>query len=196
MLERAGGVPRSLCQNCSVHGFLSDNKRALVILDDDHVLAVVDATTGRREDVVKSAGSRLTRPHASPDDRWLAFRSTTGTIGKSFLTALVPGRPAEPDRWQQVQEPTTTGRPTGWSLDSQMLHLFLDTDGFRCLWGQRVDESGHLTGPPFVVRHLHQAGGASTSFGNSITREGLLYERTNTTANLWRIVNPKAEERP
>jgi hypothetical protein len=90
-----------------------------------------------------------------------------------------------------VQEPTTTGRPTGWSLDSQVLYLFLDSDGFRCLWGQRVDGSGRLSGLPFVVRHLHRIGGASTSFGNSITREGLLYERSNVTANLWRIVSPR-----
>jgi hypothetical protein len=195
VLERAGGVPRSLCQNCGVHGFLSDNKRVLVLSDSDHVIAVVDTTTGRTEAVVKSTESRLIRPHASPDDRWLAFASGNGTAQKSFLTVLVPGRLAEPEQWQQVQEPTTTGRPTGWSLDSRVLYLFLDTDGFRCLWGQQVDESGRLHGLPFVARHLHRGGGASTSFGNSITRDGLMYERSNTTANLWRIVNPRAEER-
>jgi eukaryotic-like serine/threonine-protein kinase len=195
VLERAGGVPRSVCRNCEVHGFLSDSKRVLVISDNDHVIAVVDTITGRTENVVRSSTGFLRRPHASPDDRWLAFSSGNETVLKSYLTALVPGRPVEPDQWQQVKEPTTTGRPTGWSLDSGVMYLFLDTDGFRCLWGQRVDESGRLRGLPFIVKHLHRIGGASTSFGNSITREGLLYESTNTTANLWRIVNPQAVER-
>jgi serine/threonine protein kinase len=193
VLERASGVPKSLCQNCEVHGFLSDNKRVLVVSDNDHVIATIDTSTGRREDLVKSAASLVSRPHASPDDRWLAFRNTNGTVGKSFLTALVPGRPREPEHWQQVQEPTTTGRPTGWSIDSRVMYLFLDSDGFRCLWGQRVDEFGRLSGIPFVVRHLHKPGGASTSYGNSITSDGLMYERSNTTANLWRMVNSRVE---
>ena len=35
--------------------------------------------------------------------------------------------------WIPVDEPTTTGRPAGWSLDGSVLYLLLDADGFRCL---------------------------------------------------------------
>ena len=190
IVELSGGVPRSVCHDCTLYGFLSDNRRILVISDDAHVIRVLDTTTGRGDVLVQGA-EQLDRSHDSPDDRWLAFGETRATVRKSFLVPLAPGQPPARERWQQVDESTTTGRPTGWSVDSRVLYLLLDTDGFRCLWGQHVDPvSGRLEGQPYPVRHLHQTGGASTSFGNAVTAEGFMYERTRTTQNLWRLVAP------
>jgi hypothetical protein len=94
------------------------------------------------------------------------------------------------DGWQQIDEPTITGRPAGWSPDSSVLYLLLDTDGFRCLWGQRVDRAGRLVGKPFAVRHLHEQNPAfGTTLGNAISPEGFLFEGTLLTGNLWRLVN-------
>jgi hypothetical protein len=94
--------------------------------------------------------------------------------------------------WQEVREPISTGRPTAWSLNSEVVYLLLDTDGFRCLWGQDVDRAtGHLTGSPFPARHLHRSvpgTAVSTSYGNSITAAGFSYEDVDLTGNLWRLV--------
>ena len=64
--------------------------------------------------------------------------------------------PQPPDAWQPVAQPTTTGRPCGWSLDGRTMLMLLDTDGFRCLWGQRVGPGGAdrrgVSGPPFSRR--------------------------------------------
>ncbi len=81
---------------------------------------------------------------------------------------------------------------------SAVLYLLLDTDGFRDLWGQRIDGvSGRLEGKPYVVRHLHErANRVSTSFGNAITAEGFLYETSRRTGNLWRLSSPGADEPP
>jgi hypothetical protein len=103
---------------------------------------------------------------------------------------LDPGRAHGPDTWQRIDQPTSTGRPCGWSLDSRTLYLLLDTDGFRCLWGQRVGGSGPA-GRVDPIRHFHDGqldrGGPSTSLGNPITPDGFVYERTEGTGNLWRF---------
>jgi hypothetical protein len=91
----------------------------------------------------------------------------------------------------EVYRAVDTGRPCGWSLDSRVVYLRLDTDNFRCLWGQRIDPiTGTLVGSPFAVRHFHSTPGMSTSFGNAVTADGLLYEATEASANLWRLTRP------
>ncbi len=124
-------------------------------------------------------------PTFSPDGRWLAFRRQTGDGGKTYLTRSTGG---SLDSAALIDEPTTTGRPAGWSPDSRVLYLLLDTDGFRCLWAQRVDPAtGRPVGTPSVARHLHDLVGVSTSFGNAITEQGFLYEAANVRSNLWRL---------
>ena len=89
--------------------------------------------------------------------------------------------------------PTIDGRPAGWSLDSSVVYLLLETDGFRCLWGQRVDgKTGRPVGVPYAVRHFHGAqvstsGGVSTTFGNAISSAGFVYETVDTKADLWKL---------
>jgi eukaryotic-like serine/threonine-protein kinase len=113
-----------------------------------------------------------------------------GTVSKVFMVPLVPGHAALPAEWAGIDEPTTTGRPCGWSLDSQVLFLLLDTDGFRCLWAQRVDAAGKLVGQPYPARHFHRTltQEFSTSYGNAIGPDGFLYGGSTMTGDLWRLV--------
>jgi hypothetical protein len=189
IIETAGGVPRKLCDGCGLHGFLADNQRVLVELHDGQAIRMIDARTGDARDLVAAGtGGRLDRPHVSPDDRWLAFREIRDAKNSTFVVRLTPDRPQSVEGLQAVEDPTTTGRPAGWSLDSRVLYLLLDTDGFRCLWGQRIDaETGALVGHPFAVRHFHTTVGMGTSFGNAITAEGFLYEAADPSANLWKL---------
>jgi hypothetical protein len=158
-------------------------------LHDGRAIRLIDARTGETRDLVTgSKAGRLDRPHVSPDGRWLAFREVREAKNGTFVTRFTPDRTQSVEGLPAVQDPTTTGRPAGWSLDSRVLYLLLDTDGFRCLWGQRIDPgTGALVGQPFVVRHFHTAVGMSTSFDNTVTAEGFLYEASDTSANLWRL---------
>jgi hypothetical protein len=195
--EVAGGVPKEICERCRLYGFLTDNRRVLASWDQEQVLGVIDVRDGSRAELIRDREGRVDRPHASLDDRWLAFRHRVGAVGAVYVTRLTPNRPPPRAEWKRIEEPTTTGRPCGWSLDSKIVYTLLDTDGFRCVWGQRVDsESGGLDGPVFPVRHLHlqMDNGPSTSFGNPITADGLLYERVVRTGDLWRLV-PTARSR-
>jgi hypothetical protein len=46
-----------------------------------------------------------------------------------------------------------------------------------------------LIGGPFPVRHFHRQvdAGPSTSLGNPVTADGLLYEAIYHTGDLWRL---------
>ena len=117
---------------------------------NDTAIRLVDVDDRSGRDVVVLPPGRLERPSVSPDDRVIAFRRTIQNVAKVFV-GVVPaaGNAAlTPDTSQQIDEPTTTGRPAGWSPDSRILYLLLDSDGHRCLWAQKVDANGRLDGKP------------------------------------------------
>lgn len=147
--------------------------------------------TGVSTDALKAGDIGIDRPHISPDDRWLAFRAgIMAGAAKSYVVPLTPGRPVRRDEWMQIDEPTTTGRPCGWSLDARMVYLLLDTDGFRCLWGQRIGSDGRLAGTPVVIRHFHETSAAtlSSSLGNPFSTNGFLYSTFRSSGNIWSLV--------
>jgi Tol biopolymer transport system component len=189
VIETSGGIPKTVCRQCGLYAFLSDNRRILGT-EGDVRIRTFDALSGSSQDVVVSSRGRLDRPTLSPNEHWVAFRFFENGAGKTFLAPFSTSQPFPAGSAQQVQEPTTTGRPCGWSPDSTILYLLLDTDGTRDLWGQRVDPaSGHLMGVPYVVRHLHGSSieGVSTSLGNAITEGGFLYEANTTMSSLWKF---------
>ena len=190
VVEIAGGVPTPICDRCAVFGFLSDSQRVLAAWNESTVLGTIDIRDGSRVELIHADEGRLDRPHTSPDDRWLAFRTIAGPVSRVYVAPITTAGPTPHAAWQLVEQPTTTGRPAGWSLDSTVLYTLLDTDGFRCVWGQRVDpRSGRLSGPVFPIRHLHvqMDNGPSTSFSNPVTSDGFLYERVTRTGDLWRL---------
>ena len=187
VVDVGGGTPRKICDQCDLWGgFLSDGQRTFSVTGGR--VELIDTRDGARVEVLRTSNGVFSRPHLSPDDRWLAFRHEVGADAKSFVVPFRPGRVPARETWQPVDEPTTTGRPTGWSLDSRTLYLLLDTDGFRCVWAQRIDPAtGRLVGTPSIARHVHEPG-MSTSAGNPIVPQGVVYERANITANVWRIL--------
>jgi hypothetical protein len=83
----------------------------------------------------------------------------------------------------------------GWSLSSELVYLLLDTDGFRCVYAQRIDTaSGALRGTPYAVLHFHGnqtvATGVSTSFGNAVSAAGFVYEAINVRSDIWKLTPP------
>ncbi len=88
----------------------------------------------------------------------------------------------------------------GWSLTSDIVYLLLDTDGFRCVYAQRIDPaSGALRGTPYAVLHFHGneavAAGVSTSFGNAVSEDGFVYEAIDMRSDIWKLTPPPASGR-
>ncbi len=179
-----GGVPRPICNKCLAFGFMPDSRQVIAVFDA-RVIRLIDVVSGATTDVLSDVEAQLDRPSVSPDGRWLAFRRQMGNELKVYLTRMNGGSVTQASR---IDEPTTTGRPAGWSPDSQTLYLLLDTDGFRCVWAQRVNPAtGALLGAPTAARHLHHVVGVSTSFGNAVTDQGFLYEAASLRSSLWSL---------
>jgi hypothetical protein len=199
VIETTGGVAKLVCSGCSLHGFLRDNRRVLAIAENGRALRLIDTMSGATDDLVTVDRGQLNRPHASADDRWLAFTDQDSAGNRIHVVPLSPGHPVPRDRWERVDEPTTTGRPAGWALNAPILYLLLDADGFRCLWAQRIDpRSGHLVGRPTVVRHFHReqmasAAGVSTSFGNAVSAAGFIYESIAQRSDIWRLIRKNGQ---
>jgi hypothetical protein len=186
VVEVSGGVPARVCQGCVVFGFLSDNRRILALDQKATRLRAIDVRSGASRELLNAPNRRFDRTHLSPDDRLLTFRSG----GEIYVVAVPEEGPAPEHAWTRIEQVVPDGRPCGWSLDSTTAYLLLNTDGFRCLWGQRIDKaSGRPVGPPMVVRHFHDtlAQEFSTSIGDAITADGFLYGGGVLTANLWRL---------
>jgi Tol biopolymer transport system component len=183
VIEVSGGVPQKICEHCSAWGFLSDSQR--VLLTDRGRAIQFLARDAAHDVVVAPPGQRIDRPSVPPDERAIAFRVGQGAKTRVYVAPLA-GRTVPESQWTMIDESTNTGRPCGWSPDSSTLYLLLDTDGFRDLWGQKV-EDGRPLGKPYVVRHLHKTTGVSTSLGNAITAQGFLYEAGRLTGNIWRL---------
>jgi WD40-like Beta Propeller Repeat len=191
-VSTAGGTPQQVCDRCTLFGFLGDNRRVLAQADGFHALRIYNRDR-THQDLITSSEGALSRPHLSPDERWLAFRLAVDVSNRTFLAPFTPGHPAPRSSWAQIEEPTTTGRPAGWALDSSILYLLLDTDGFRRLWGQRVDtRNGRPAGTPFPVRHFHgsqamNVGGVSSAYVNAISTGGFIFEEMNIRGDLWKL---------
>src|SRR4030095_12400021 len=69
------GLPQNVCTGCSLNGFLSDNRSVLAEVDGARSIRLYDSENGTHETLLPTAEGVLDRPHASPDDRWLARRS-------------------------------------------------------------------------------------------------------------------------
>lgn len=188
VVDTAGGVPKTVCEDCTLHGLLSDSRYVLAEITGNRALRLYDVDDGTFRVIAETADNELDRPHVSPDERWLAFRFGV----ESYVARFSPGQPPPRNEWQLIDEPTMSGRPMGWSQRSDMVYLLLDTDGFRCVYGQAIDPAtGRLKGRPTDVFHFHDrqplAPGLSTSFGDAVSALGFTYEAAHTRSDIWRL---------
>jgi hypothetical protein len=195
VVDVAGGPARRVCGDCAPFGFLSDGRHMLAVSAGGTGIQLIDSVSVSARDLLQTTGrdTAIDRPHISPDDRMVAFRVTRGGTQKVYVAPVPEAGVAGPQTWQEIDEPTTSGRPIGWSADTSTLYMFLDTDGFRCVWGQRIERAtGRLEGTPVAVRHFHrtQGLGLSTGFGNAVAANALLYEYSSPSANIWSLQLP------
>ena len=97
---------------------------------------------------------RLVRPHARQTTVFWRFDLRRVQERRRSLRRSVPDIPHRRNSGRKCRNRRRLGdRRDGWSLDSDILYLLLDTDGFRCLWAQRVDPAtGALIGAPCAAQ--------------------------------------------
>jgi eukaryotic-like serine/threonine-protein kinase len=182
-----GGPPRD---------FSSDGTKLLFEAKtcSPYCVGLLDLTQGTRE-LIKHPTLALYPESFSPDDEWIAFqarRPDNDSNRTIYVTPFHGGTVGGPETWIAVTDGNEMDREVKWSPDGNLLYFLSERDGFRCIWGQRLDpKTKHAAGAPFPVYHFHHTQQSLTSIGSpgkvglSITDSGLLFSLAETTGNIW-----------
>jgi Tol biopolymer transport system component len=194
VMPAAGGPAEKVCTECGPPTHLSDDGRevviegALLVDRERHTQVPLAASTAHPDYVL--FGGRF-----SPDGRWVSFHARTGSSEhrRIFVAPVHDGTSADEREWIPITDGSMADRESVWSPDGRTLYFLSDRDGFRCIWGQRLDAvSRHPIGAAFPVFHAHHArrtltrvAGGPAAIGLSVTHDRMLFSQSELTGNVW-----------
>jgi hypothetical protein len=180
-MATAGGAARKICEDCDVFAFASDQEVLIQTRAPAGVFWLLDLQT--REQVRLVAGDAAD-PRISWNQRWMAFIESD-----AIHVAPFGRRELKPEQGQTIaRRDSNADRATGWSPDSTVLYLLLERDGFRCLYGVKIDpQSGRPQGDVFPVHHFHNARWrwGSTSRASAVVTGLVISGQYEWSGNIW-----------
>jgi eukaryotic-like serine/threonine-protein kinase len=156
-----GGVPRRICKACGrpIQWFANGTR---VLYDRGgpgrNSIGVLEIATGRTTILLRHAEWRLFTPRLSPDGRLLCFTAITGpSQRRTYIVPFSPDRETDPKAWTLLQSGSNFERQPIWAPNGQIIYFLSERDGFRCIWGLRMDRATlKPVGDTFAVKHFHQ----------------------------------------
>jgi len=183
VLETSGGVPRQVCENCEVSTWTPDGQ-VIFNTSDRRTLVRLDLRTGERHDLI-DAPTAVDRPMFGPDGSWVIFN----VPGQIVRAPIYPDRAAPQEEWSTVLKVGQAAeRTAGISPDGGLLYMVLQSDGFRCAYGLRLDRrSGVPIGEPFPVVHIHNGAWrlSSTGYGSAVGTGLFVAQISESRGNIW-----------
>ena len=183
VVETTSGAPRQVCSNCQLEQWTRDGHFVIVAENDRRRLDRMDITTGKRVPLLQ-ADEEMDRLQFGPDGRWMTFN----VRGHVYLAPVDSQAASAKDQWTSIVSFAGFGRTAGLSPDGSLLYLLLETDGFRCLYGLRLDpKTGQPRDSPFVIAHFHDAARrwGSTGLGSAAVKGLFVADLLETTSNIW-----------
>jgi eukaryotic-like serine/threonine-protein kinase len=197
VVSAAGGVPHQVCADCDGPLYSWSNDATKVIWRDQPDgrpggARVRDIESGRDELLLLHQQYAITAPRLSPDDRWIVFQTVISQTQRQIFVAPLGGWRAAPgSTWIPITNGRTPDRNAAWSPDGSLLYFLSERDGFRCIWGQRLDAATKRPrGEPFAVQHFHQARFAFdpqdfVGLHLSVGPDTLVFTNRERTGNIW-----------
>jgi Tol biopolymer transport system component len=197
VVSTAGGDDKVFKNGGPPRAFSSDGTKLLFEAKtcSPYCVGLLDLAQGATRELIKHASLALYPESFSSDDQWIAFQArrvdndSTRTI---YVTPFHDGAVGGPENWIAVTDGNQMDREAQWSPDGGLLYFLSERDGFRCIWGQRLDrKTKHAEGAPFPVQHFHHTQqslsilGSPGKVGLSVTDRGLLFSMAETTGNVW-----------
>ncbi len=197
VVPSGGGVPEILCEQCGrPWDWTPDGKKILFLPfvgATRMTLGLLDVATHQKTDLLKHPQYSLARARFSPDGRWIGLVAH-GTLLHLNRVMLLPFRDsavgAEPEWIAVTGEETWHDKPR-WSPDGNLLYFTSDQDGFRCIYGQRLDRATKRpVGPQLEVYHSHAARRSLMNAGTpflevSLSRDRMVFNLGEMTGNIW-----------
>ena len=160
---------------------------------------MLDLTTRKKVEMLRSAQRAFTQASFSPDDRWICFLGGVAPErNQVYIAPFVEGKPLPPEsQWTAITDGTGLEGLPRWSPDGHLIYFVSNRDGFRCLWAQRLTSSDKKpVNAPFAVVHLHQARRSLTNVGRiglvglGISTDRIVFNLGELTGNIWRAEVP------
>ena len=149
----------------------------------------LDSSSGKQVRILYESGRRFHETRFSPDARWVV----TGAIyPRQILLAPFRGEQEIPlSEWISVAEEVQQKRHPVWSPDGNLIYFLSDRDGFRCIYGQRLEpQTKRPRGTPIAVRHFHQTSQSllqtdPSSIALSLGGGLLVFGMNEAKGNIW-----------
>ncbi len=155
-LHAAGSVAdREFCQGCTIRAFFSDSRTALAQYEPRQLVRQ-SVSTGERAPVLSFDDATILDASLSADDRWLAYLLALPNGRAAIEVAPLGTMPVPADRRTPIREDDHVLSSPRWSPNGSWLYYVSATDGFMCVWGQRLDPvTRRPVGPPVAMLHAH-----------------------------------------
>ena len=160
-----------------------------------YCVGLLDLSLGKARVLVQHPKLALYPESFSPDGQWIAFQARpvdNDSARTIYITPFHDGNVGGQDTWIPVTDGSQMDREVKWSPDGRLLYFLSERDGFRCIWGQRLDrKTRRPQGAAFPVYHFHHSQQSLTSLGSpgkvglSTMKGGLLFSMSEMTGNIW-----------
>jgi len=189
------GIPEKVCDDCTMaYSFSSDGKKLLFWSSPGQTacISLLDLASGEQTEILRRSGYGIFRATFSPDDRWIAFHALNRP-GRSavFVVPFRGAAPIQEQEWIPITDNESYDFSVAWSPDGGILYYLSERDGFRCVWGQRLNPATKRpAGPPFSVQDFHNATRSMIPMVTnwlrlSASRDMLVFNLAETGGNVW-----------
>lgn len=169
-------------------------------------LLLADVQTGRYMHFIQADNLNSEIVYAgrfSPDMKWVVFHCVSRKTGQRKVY-VAPIRnfetPIKESEWIPV---ATEGRQleAAWAPNGNLIYYLSDEDGFRCIWGQRLDPARKTpVGKPFVLQHFHNVTRSIQSVTGSlggvsmnVFADRIIFSLGDRRGNVWTL-NPESKQ--
>ncbi len=193
------GEPIVICDQCGIPTNLSSDGK-LILLESflDQPPTLMEWRNRKSVSLFDKEDSKvhtydLTFSH---DQKWVSYHNNEGNHDVRTIFAN-PIRSNLAELKTEDRIPITNGmnldRQAVWSANDNTIFFLSDRDGFRCIWGQRLNVSTKRPlGKAYVVQHFHRISrslsnvpGTVATVGLSVSANELFFSLGEVVGNVW-----------
>jgi Tol biopolymer transport system component len=169
-----------------------DNRQLLYWPQNRRQIGLVDIQSRKAAVVLAHETYSLLRASFSPDRRWIVFQADVAFDRSQLFIAPFQGLSSiDRTSWIEATDASGAAFIPRWSPDGNALYLMSNTDGYRCIWRQRLDPATKRpVGNLIAVHHLHGARRSieyiSPGFAEiSVAHDRIVFPLGERTGNVW-----------